>query len=123
MIITPETIRNFHQKNIYYRALVPSSQLVPTLAVVDRCNLSMKVTGIGPTILTCSVPTIAEPGAVETIKLAMKNMGRKWLLMSEYGENPSNIDRTTCFRCGCPTEMQRDFLSFTVRLFCPRCHI
>ena len=123
MIITPDTIRDFHHKNIYYRSLVPSDQLVLTLAVVDRRNLPMRLANIGPTILTCSVPTIVEPGAVETIKLAMKNMGRKWLLMSEYGESPSNIDRTTCFRCGCPTEMQRDFLSFAVRLFCPRCHI
>jgi len=123
MIISPETIRDFHQKNVYFRSLVPYSDLTPTLVAVDKHNLSMMITRIGQTIIHCRVPPIAEPNIVEVVKLSIRKMGRRWLLLSLYGESPSNIDRPTCFRCGCPTEMQRDFLTFTVRLFCPRCHL
>lgn len=123
MLIQLESIRDFHQKNVYFRSLIPYDSMVATLVAVDRCNLSMKVISIGHALITCKVPSIAEPNMAETIRLAMRNMGSKWILVSEYGENPANNDRTTCFKCGCHTEMQRDFHNFTVRLLCPRCHI
>lgn len=35
----------------------------------------------------------------------------------------SNKGRDKCFKCSCPTEDRRDFLTFEVRKFCPRCKI
>lgn len=35
----------------------------------------------------------------------------------------SNKGLKECFFCSCPTEMKRDFKTFEVREFCPRCKI
>ena len=38
-------------------------------------------------------------------------------------ENLCNKGQTKCLQCGCKTSMRRDFLTFEVREFCPRCKI
>lgn len=35
----------------------------------------------------------------------------------------NNKNRTTCFKCRCPTEQRRDFNDFSIREFCPRCKV
>jgi len=124
MIITPEMIRTFHRKNIYFRSIVPHDRMSNrTLIAVDRYNAPMKIKNIGPTIIQCKVPQIGEMELEELIKLKLSNLGRKWLLMSLFGEDPSNIGREICFKCGCKTEHKRDFLTFAIRPICPHCHI
>lgn len=43
--------------------------------------------------------------------------------LAEDTKYSSNKDRIKCFKCGCATENRRDFLTFEVREFCPRCKI
>lgn len=53
--------------------------------------------------------------------------GDYWAVyLVEYEEIPegtSNIGRTTCWYCGCSTEMRRDFSDMSIREFCPRCKV
>lgn len=48
-----------------------------------------------------------------------------WLVywIDENAPTLTNEGRTTCINCHCPTENRRDFLTFKVREFCPRCKI
>ena len=45
------------------------------------------------------------------------------ILKADYKELSSNEKRAKCFKCGCKTQMKRDFTTFNVREFCPRCKI
>lgn len=48
--------------------------------------------------------------------------GKIWYL-EECPETFSNEGRKTCLQCSCATELRRDFSTFKVREFCPRCKI
>lgn len=122
MIITPEKFREFHRKNVYFRSIIPiSSMSNATLRIIDQRNAPMKIKSIGQTILVCKIPHIDGFELESEIKLKIANLGRKWVLMSLFGENPNNVGRRNCFRCGRDTELRRDFLTFTVREFCIHC--
>jgi ribosomal protein S27AE len=123
MIITKDNIREFIGKNVYLRLLVQLDRINHAgLKAIHVHGTPIRVDRVGLALLYITDLAHTDPHHRE-IRLALSNFNKKWVLYSSYGESDTNEGRRTCRKCGCPTTMKRDFNTFKVRLFCPRCHI